>query len=189
MKAENNNISIKLTKKVLILLLIFTALLSLNGCKKVETIDNPIALGYIGNEAFIINNKDESLSLNKYDEVLPIFDTYLMVKKDNKWGFIKNNGDEATKIEYSRICPMKEEKAVVVLKNKTVVINPSGDVLYTFPNGITSYSYFNENKLIIERDGQLGYLEYIPSNKKLWWSNVDIVSSDVSLSSIWKTVL
>ena len=166
MNTRNEITFMKSIKRALLTLLLCIALISLNSCKKIETINDPIALGYIGNEVYIINKDNKTLSLNKYDEVLPIFDTYLMVKKDGKWGFIKNNGDEATKIEYSRVSPMKENKAVVEKDGDTYIINPSGDVLYTFSNGITSYSYFNENMLVIEKNGLLGYLYYNPETKK-----------------------
>lgn len=155
----------KLTKK-LKHLFIFTFLLlvifTVTSCKKNETIENPMAIVYKNNIPYILNVDGKTLSLEEYDEVLNSFDQYLGVKQDDKWGFIKNNGAVATKIKYDRIGRMAEDKAVVVEDGDTFIINPSGDVLYTFANNITSYSYFSNNKLIIEKDGLLGYLQYTP---------------------------
>ena len=147
-------------KRTTLLVLIVLFISILTSCKKEETISDPIALGYIDNTAHIINKNNETLILDDYDQVLPIFDTYLMVKKDDKWGFISNTGKSVTDIKYSRISQMKENKAVVEYEGQTIIINNNGDILYTFENGYTSYSYFNENKLIIEKNGLLGYLTY-----------------------------
>lgn len=155
---------IKLLRRTTSFVLLLLFFLTLTSCKKEITIKDPIALGYIDNTAHIINKDNNTLTLDEYDQVLPIFDTYLMVKKDGKWGFISNTGETATKIIYDKISPMKENKAVVELEGQTLIINSKGETLYTFTNNYSSYSYFNENKLIIEKDGLLGYLEYNDTN-------------------------
>lgn len=153
-------------KKTAIIALSIIFIITTSSCKKEITINNPIALGFIDNTAHIINDKNETLVLNNYDQVLPIFDTYLMVKKDDKWGFISNTGKEIMDIKYDAISRMKEDKAVVELDGKTMIINSSGETLYTFSDNMTSHSYFNENLLLIEKDGLLGYLSYNNETKK-----------------------
>ena len=123
-------------KKTAIIALSIIFIITTSSCKKEITINNPIALGFIDNTAHIINDKNETLVLNNYDQVLPIFDTYLMVKKDDKWGFISNTGKEIMDIKYDAISRMKEDKAVVELDGKTMIINSSGETLYTFSDNI-----------------------------------------------------
>ncbi len=147
-------------RRTFISFILLISLLTIVSCKQVQTINNPIAIGYRDNEAYIINKEGQELSLEQYDEVLPVFSDYLMVKQNDKWGFISNTGKKITDIKYTRISQMKENKAVVVYKDKTQIINNKGEVIYNFSNGITSYGYFNENKLVIEKDGLLGYLKY-----------------------------
>lgn len=139
-------------------------ILTSSSCKKVEIIDNPIAIVYKDGVPYIINDKSQTISLEQYDFVDGNFDNYIGVKKNNKWGFIKNTGEPVTDIKYDKVGRMAENKAVVVEKGTTYIINEKGDILYTFKDKITSYSYFSENKLIIEKNGLLGYLEYNVDN-------------------------
>ena len=144
------------------IILLFILTFTLTSCNKVETIDNPIAIVYQDGIPYILNNEGKTISLEQYDGVANYFDTYISVKKDNKYGFIKHTGEQVTKIKYDQVGRMSENKAVVVEENKTYIINNKGETLYTFKDNITSYSYFSENKLIIEKDGLLGYLEFNP---------------------------
>lgn len=160
MKSHIKNLPSKFITKITSIIFIIIIVFTITSCGKNETIKNPIAIGYKNGIAYIINDVGDELSLEKYDKVADYFDAYIGVKIDNKWGFIKNTGEEITDIKYDRVCKMSENKAVVVEDGKTLIIDNNGKTLYTFSNGITSYSYFNENKLIIEKDGLLGYLEY-----------------------------
>ena len=160
MKSHIKNLPSKFLTKITSIIFIIIIVFTITSCGKNESIKNPIAIGYKNGIAYIINDAGDELSLEKYDKVADYFDAYIGVKIDNKWGFIKNTGEEITDIKYDRVCKMSENKAVVVEDSKTLIIDNSGKTLYTFSNGITSYSYFNENKLIIEKDGLLGYLEY-----------------------------
>lgn len=133
--------------------------INLTSCKEKEYLNNPIALGYRDNIYYIINQDGTEYSLEEYDDVKPIFGDYLMVMKKNKWGFIKNTGEEATKLIYSTVCPMSENKAVVTLDNTTIIIDDKGDKIYTFDNNIISTSSFKDNYLVIEKDGLYGYIK------------------------------
>lgn len=162
---ENTNILTKHAKHYfMIFFTIFISLLliiTLSSCKKKNTtIDNPIALGYIDGVAYIINSEGNNLALNKYDEVKPYYDNYLMVRKNNLWGYIKNNGEMLTECIYDEVYPMSEDKAVVKEKGKYKIIDNQGNPIYVFNNGIFSNSSFHENMLIIEKDQLLGYLKY-----------------------------
>lgn len=160
MKSLNIKLFGKILTKLTSILFITIIIFTLSSCGKNETIKNPIAIGYKDGIAYIINDVGDELSLEKYDKVADYFDTYIAVKIDDEWGFIKNTGEEITDIKYERVSRMSENKAVVVDDGKTIIIDNKGETLYTFNDGITSYSYFNENKLVIEKDGLLGYLEY-----------------------------
>lgn len=135
--------------------------ITLSSCKKKnETIENPIALGYIDGVGYIINTEGKQLSLSNFDEVKPFYGDFLMVRKNNLWGYIKNNGEIVTDCIYDEVYPMSENKAVVKEKGKYKIIDAFGNSLYIFNNGIFSNSYFNENMLVIEKDQLLGYLKY-----------------------------
>lgn len=152
-----------LIKKVqfgFIIILAFLLLLTLYSCKKQETITNPIAIGQKDNIYYIINNEGQALSLGQYNEVKPYYDEYLMVKKNNKWGYIKNTGEIVTKFIYDEVYPMKENKALVKDKDTYKIINPQEETLYLFDKGYTSNSYFQNDMLLIEKDGLYGYLIY-----------------------------
>lgn len=145
---------------ILIFFLLLILIITLSGCKKVKRIENPMALGFINNTAYIINTDGNNLSLKEYDEVKPYYDDYLMVKKNGKWGYIKNNGELSTKIIYDEVYPMKENKAVVSEKGKLKIIDNLGNTLYIFENGYYSSSFFQENTLLIENESRYGYLKY-----------------------------
>ena len=61
MNTRNKITFMKIIKRALLTLLLCIALISLNSCKKIETINDPIALGYIGNEAYIINKDNKKV--------------------------------------------------------------------------------------------------------------------------------
>lgn len=146
--------------KYLLLILTITICCFISSCKKPEPLDNTIALGYKDQTYYLISSDGKTLSLNKYDDVKPVFGEYLMVQKNDKWGFIDLTGKEITKIKYDVVYPMSEDKAVVTYKGKTQIINSKDEVIYTFTDNMTSYSSFKENKLVIEKDGLYGYLEF-----------------------------
>ena len=155
--------TIKPIFKINIFLLIVTIIIicsCMTGCKTPEYLNGTIALGYRNNTYYLITSSHETFSLADYDDVKPVFGDYLMVQKKNKWGFIEKSGKQITKIKYDTVNPMDEDKAVVTLNGKTLIIDSKDQVIYTFSDNITSYSSFKDNILVIEKDGLFGYLKY-----------------------------
>lgn len=147
---------IKLTIYSLLLICLFT----LSSCKKNNTLDNVIAIGYINEDIYLINKDNKSLCLDNYDLIQENLDTYMYVRKNNLYGYININGQLIIKPSYDKAFAMKESKAVVVKDNKYFIINNKGKTIYTLPEGIISYSYFSNNKLLIEKDGKYSFLTY-----------------------------
>lgn len=152
----------KFIKKLYILFFITLVMLMLSSCKKSSKsyISNSIAIVYKDNKPYIINKENELYDLSYYDSVIPKFDTTLIVKKDNLFGYIKNSGEPITKTIYNEAYPFSENKAVVSIDEKYHIINEQGNIIYSFDDGIISYSYFKENKLVIIKDDKQGYLKY-----------------------------
>lgn len=163
----NNKLS-NYFKKFILLSIFLTISIFLMNCKKDKQpfLENTIALGYKDEIPVLINAKNETFSLEKYDSVTNVFGEYLTVKLENKYGFIDNTGKEIIEPVYDKAYLMKENKAVVVINNKYHIINNEGNIIYTFEDNITSSSYFSENFLIIEKitDNKhyYGYLKFDP---------------------------
>lgn len=161
----NYKIQTYIRKFIILTVLLFISTF-LTNCKnnKQSYLENSIALGYKDNIPFLINSKNETYSLEKYDEVINVFGEYLTVKRDNKYGFIDNTGKEIIKPIYDKAYIMKENKAVVVLDGTFHIIDNMGNIIYTFNNDICSTSYFSENFLVIEtikdQIHYYGYLKY-----------------------------
>lgn len=136
----------------------------LTSCKKQDTIENPIALGYIDDIPYIINIEGNKKSLKEYSDVKPYYGDYLMVKKNKKWSYIKNDGSASLKFKYDEVYPMSENKAVVRIDDTFHIINNLGNIVYTFTDGYYSNSYFKNNYLIVSKDDKSGYLKYNPSD-------------------------
>lgn len=147
--------------KFLILITIVSTCCFFTSCKKVElTIENPIAIVYKDSIPYIINDKQETLSLETYDLIVPYFDDYLIVKKNGKFGYIKNNGKVLIEPQFDEAYPFSMNMAVVKNNNKTYIINLNNDILYEFVDDITSIGYFSNNLLVIGNDTAQGYLKY-----------------------------
>lgn len=165
--------NIKLTRKIRQItrktLCIFTvtliAILAVSCNKEQQPyIDNAFALGYQDGIPYLLNANNEKYSLEKYDEVINIFNDYLAVRKDGLYGYIDKTGKEIIKPQYTEAFPMKENKAVVKQGNSYLIIDNAGNKLYDFPEGIYSTSSFSENMLVIETiidyNHVFGYLKY-----------------------------
>jgi hypothetical protein len=50
-------------------------------------------------------------------------------------------------------------KAIVTADNKTMIINPENEVLFTFPNKMYSSNTFSEDMLVVEYEGKYTYLD------------------------------
>lgn len=147
--------------KVLIILLFFIALFTLSSCEKsTKTIDNVIAIGYLKDDIYLINSKNESLLLEGYDLIQESLSDYMYFRKDNKYGYVDIHGKEIIKPKYDKAYAMSENKAVVVEGKNHIIINSEGNKLYTLPSNVTSSSYFSNDKLVIEKDGKYNYLTF-----------------------------
>ncbi len=162
-----NNKFKTLIKKSMLCGLTLTICIGVHSCTNNKTpkyIDDAIAICYDDNIAYLVNNSNERFSLEYYDEIIEIFDDYIGVKKDGKYGFIDRTGKEVIPTTYDKVYPMKEEKAVVIKDGDYHIIDNKGNIVYTFSNGIISESYFSNNHLIVSQAGKYGYITY--SNQK-----------------------
>lgn len=148
-----------------ILFLIITAFLSLTlyGCNKVAYLDGCFAVVYKDDTPYLINKNFETFSLAKYDYIIPNFSEYLVVSvgsgDNEKFGFIKNNGEEIIKPSYDYATNFVDNKAIVTLDNKTMIINPKNEILFTFPTMMFSASTYSEDMLVVEYEGKYTYLD------------------------------
>lgn len=171
-----------ISTKLLLLTLVITSFITLVGCNKDSTyLENPIAIVYKDNKPYLINEKNELLELSQYDSIVPYFDDILIVKKDNLFGYIKNTGEPLTEIIYTEAYPFKEGKAVVAIDNNCYIINQNSETLYTFDEGVISYSYFSENKLVISKDEKQGYLKYDEASNSFNYLIEETTSEELSL--------
>lgn len=149
-------------KKTLLLLIISLFCLTLTGCNKQTFIEGAFAVVYKDGTPYLINKNFETLAIDKYDEIYPEFGEYLLVYNDDgntrEYGYIKNTGEEMIKPQYSSATIFSEEKAIVGINNKLMIINMQNEVLYTFPNNMHSSKLFNEDMLVVEVDGKFTYL-------------------------------
>ena len=147
-----------------LLLFTFISLLSimLIGCSDETYLDGAFAVVYKDNVPYLINKNFETLAIDKYDEIVPEFGEYLLVYNDDgntrEYGYIKNNGEEMIKPQYSSATIFSEGKAIVGLDDKLMIINMQNEVLYTFPSNIHSSKLFSEDMLVVEVDGKFTYL-------------------------------
>ncbi len=149
-------------KKTLLLIIISLFCLTLVGCKQQTYLDGAFAVVYKGDTPYLINKNFETLAIDKYDQIVPEFGEYLLVYNDDgntrEYGYIKNTGEEMIKPQYSSATIFSEEKAIVGIDNKLMIINMQNEVLYTFPNNMHSSKLFSEDMLAVEVDGKFTYL-------------------------------
>ncbi len=152
----------KVISKFLCIIIIANFLVFLGGCNtnKTKYLTNPMAIVYKDNLPYILDTNGSLFDLSMYDTIIPYFDDILIVKKNNLFGYIQNTGKPITKIIYQEAYPFSENKAVVALDNKFYLINTSGDIIYTFEDGVSSQSSFSDNYLVIIKDNKQGYLKY-----------------------------
>ena len=162
-------------KKSLICSLSMFTILSLSNCSKGPNknyIDNAIAIVYQDKKPYLINAEKETYSLDYYDEVVEIFNEYIAVKKDGKYGFINRTGKLIIEPIYDKVYPMYEEKAVVIKDGQYEIIDNTGKSIYIFSNNVISESYFSENFLLINKDDKYGFLKYNPDTKSFESSEI-----------------
>ena len=150
-------------KKILFLIITAFLCLTLYGCNKVAYLDGCFAVVYKDDTPYLINKNFETFSLAKYDYIIPDFSEYLVVSVgsggNEKFGFIKNNGEEIIKPSYDYATNFVDNKAIVTLDNKTMIINPKNEILFTFPTMMFSASTYSEDMLVVEYEGKYTYLD------------------------------
>lgn len=150
-------------KKAIICSLSTLSVLSLSNCTKgpgTNYIDDAIAIVYQDEKPYLINANKDTYALDYYDEVEDIFNDYIAIKKDGKYGFIDRTGKLTVQPSYDKVYPMYEEKAVVIKEGVYQIINNTGKTIYTFEDGLTSESYFSNNLLVVSKDDKYGYLKF-----------------------------
>lgn len=149
-------------KKLLFFTLLLLFSFSLIGCKDETYLDGAFAVVYKDDTPYLINKNFETYALDKYDNIVPEFGEYLLVYNDDgntrEYGYIKNTGEEAIKPKYSSATIFSENKAIVGLDNQLMIIDMSGNVLYTFQENMHSSKLFSEDMLVVEVDGKFTYL-------------------------------
>ena len=149
-----------MTKRILITLVFL--LLILTGCNSNKAFKNGYAIVYQDGVPYLLNNKNETFDLSKYEEVGERFDDYIIVKKFKNQklvcGYINRDGKEVIKPKYEQAYPFSEGYAVVVEKGVYKLINTSNKVVYTFPDGVRSYDYIIDGHLRVEKDGLYSFL-------------------------------
>lgn len=149
------------------MILLLISLVGVSSCQeKNKGIDNLIAIGYQKDDIYLINSDNNSLLLEGVDLIQEDISEYMYIRKNGLYGFINNKGEEIIKPIYEKAFPMNENKALVKLEGKTLIINNLGEVLYTLPVNVTSTSYFSCNRLVLEKNGKFAYLEYIPESNE-----------------------
>lgn len=144
-------------KKILGCLYALIIILGITGCREESTIVDAIAIATDETGTFLINAKQEKLYI-KYDDIISEFSDIIIVRHQNQYGYINNEGKTLLKPTYQMAYPFSENKAVVVINNQYHIIDVSGTILYTLENGTTSNSYFSEGMLVVEQNGKFGYL-------------------------------
>lgn len=172
-----------ITNKLLLIAILLSTLLIITGCnnKQKNYLHDSIAIVYKNNKPYLINKSNELYDLSYYDSIIPNFGDILIVKKNNLFGYIKNTGEPLTEIIYNEAYPFSEDKAVVSLNNSYHIINTSGEIIYDFEQGVISYSYFSENKLVITKEEKQGYLKYDVSSNQFSYLIESTESDEISL--------
>lgn len=150
-------------KKSFIFLFSLLIILTMSSCNKNKQtyINNAMAIVYKDNTPYLINEKKETFNLSEYDEIIEIFNEYIAVKKEGKYGFIDLTGKLVIDTIYDKVYPMFEEKAVVIKDGNTYIINKDGNIIYTFDDKFSSESYFSNNHLVVfNKSNKYTYLTY-----------------------------
>ncbi len=148
-----------LTFIVILLLLNLCTLLS--SCKN-DDFKDAYAIVYIGKTPYLYNAKGEMKSLEKYETISTVFDDLMVISRyinqKSKYGYINRDGEEVIKPQYDIAYPFSEGKAVVKKGDEYKIINEKNKVLYTLPNGISSYAMFAEGFLKIETENGFSFI-------------------------------
>ena len=168
-----------MSKKICFLLTIFLLVFSAYACQK-KYLNGAFCVVYTDDGPALMNPDGETFSLSEYDEIVPEFGETLVVgKKINqamKYGYIKNTGEVLLKPQYDEAGFMKEDKAIVTLNGQQYIINPKGEILYTFPDHLRAHHFFQEGFLTIEILST-GKWTFMNDDFTLWNKSFDYASS------------
>lgn len=153
-----SNISTRILSVVVLTLSIIT-LTSCNNSKN-KYLNDSIAIVYKNDIPYLVNSRNETYSLKKYDIIVPYFDDILIVGKNNKFGYIKKNGEVLIDPKYDEAYPFSEGKAIIRKDGVSKIIDEKGQVLFELENGYRSISSFSNNLLVISNNSKQGYLKY-----------------------------
>jgi len=144
------------------LFLLFVLLIITTSCSHTSFSD-AYAIVYLGKDAYLLNSKNETFALNKYDGIGTTFGDLISVyvnKGDTPvYGYINRSGKEVIKPQYDMAYPFSDGMAVVVKKGTYKIINEKNKTLYTFDNDFKSYSCFTEGFLKIETPNGFTFMD------------------------------
>lgn len=167
-----------MSKKLCFLLTIFLLVFLIYGCQK-NYLTEAFCVVYTDDGPALLNPQGETLALSEYDEIIPEFGETLIVgkriKQTMKYGYIKNTGEVLLKPQYDQAGLMKEHKAIVTKDGKQFIINPKGEILYTFPNHLKAHHYFQEGFLTVEILST-GKWTFMKEDFTLWNKSFDYAS-------------
>ncbi len=111
-----------------------------------------------------INSKNQEVIPFKYDYCMEFKNGLAFTRIGEKWGVINKDGKEITEYLYDNWSNFKYDIAGVTKNDKEGYINKDG--IEIVPVIYDSANYYPEqNVVIVEKDGKVGYIELILENK------------------------
>lgn len=153
----------------MIILSLFTITLVSCNTNKNTYLNDSIAIAYKNEVPYLVNSKNETYSLSKYDLIVPYFDDILIVGKNNKFGYIKKNGEVLIEPKFDEAYPFSEGKAIVRQNNVSKIIDENENVLFELESDYRSISSFSNNLLVISNNTKQGYLKYDPDIDEFYY--------------------
>ncbi|MHA7965364.1 WG repeat-containing protein [Paenibacillus sp. CAU 1782] len=94
-----------------------------------------------------------------YDEISPPSDGAILVKKDNKYGYLDATGKKLTDLIFNHAYAFSDGYGLVYTDKEIGFINKSGKLVYARPKGAFSYNDFSEGLAKISVDNKYGYID------------------------------
>jgi hypothetical protein len=103
-------------------------------------VDAQIVVPYrVGEVWGAMNEEGVCIIEPKFDEVFPISEGLMRVKKNGKYGYVNNVGDCIIKCKYDKAEDYKQGYAEVVLKGMNLMINTNGEIsMVPYSNDVIS---------------------------------------------------
>jgi hypothetical protein len=139
--------------------IILAFLLLLAGCVEKPSYIDGFAIVYKENVPYLIDLDGNLFSLANYDHIIGDMGEFIIVQKNNKFGYIKSTGEEIVKPIYDMAMPYSDGFAVVKQTNRFFIINTIGDVVFELPYGIESYATYRDGLLLASLDDKYGYFD------------------------------